>query len=406
MKKVFTPKQSRIITVCTVLYIAAYFCRLNLSAVLEPIAAQLALPLKQAGMLQTAFAAVYACGQLVNGALVNRVNPVRHMFTGLCGAGICNLMMGFASSFPMMLALWTMNGVFQSMMWTPIMRIVTLYFDDTATRERANGTLAMTLIVGHFGAWAISGFLGELLSWRFAFISSALIALTVFAVSAYVLRDVTADADNSNSRRAAGAKENRTVAAALLYTGFPLVLVSCLLYGFIRDSIVTWSPTILARLSTDIVIPSTVFTLILPAINIFGVTAGFALRYRGAQPHVVVTLMMAVAIACSAPLMTMPGVLMTAVLLGLICAGMYGANTMLTALIPLQYDRVGRTGMTAGMIDCTIYAGSAIAGVLGGSIYEGAGAKALYASWIAAAVICAALMTVSLRMTRRYWKDE
>ena len=404
MNTIFTPKQRRIVTVCTVLYIAAYFCRLNLSAVLEPIAVQLALPLPRAGLLQTAFAAVYACGQLVNGAIVNRVNPVRHMFAGLLGAAVCNLAMGFSASFPAMLALWTMNGVFQSMMWTPIMRIVTLSFGDTATRERANGTLAMTLIVGHFGAWAISGFLGELLHWRFAFIASAVIALAVFAVSAYVLRDVAADAQQAAVRGKAGAEDGQAVLQALLGTGFPLVLITCLLYGFIRDSIVTWSPTILAHMSAEIVIPSTVFTLILPAINIFGVTAGFALRYRGAQPHVVVTLMMAVAIACGVPLLSSPGILLTAVLLGFICAGMYGANTMLTALIPLQYDRVGRTGMTAGMVDCTIYAGSAIAGVVGGSLYEGAGAAALFGAWIAAAVVCAGLMMLSFAMSRKYWR--
>lgn len=405
MKITFTPRQRRIITACTVLYIAAYFCRLNLAAVLDPVAAHLSLSLPQAGLLQTVFAGVYACGQLANGAVVDRVNPVRHMFIGLFGAAMCNMMMGFAGSYPGMIALWAMNGVFQSMMWTPIMRIVTLYYDDTATRERANGTLAMTLIVGHFGAWAISGFLGELLDWRFAFIVPAAIALTVLAVSMHALRDVMADAQRMNTRRKAQATAGHPALHALIGTGFPLVLITCVLYGFIRDSVVTWSPTILARLSADIVIPSTVFTLILPAINIFGVTIGFALRYRGAKPHVVVTMMMAVAIVSGAALLPAPGILITAVLLGLICAGMYGANTMLTALIPLQYDRIGRTGMTAGMVDSTIYAGSAIAGVLGGSLYEGAGAPALYAAWIFAAAACAALMMTALSMSRKYWRN-
>ena len=405
MKTIFTKKQRRIITACTVLYIAAYFCRLNLSAVLDPIASHLSLSLPQAGLLQTVFAGVYAMGQLTNGMIVDRVNPVRHMFMGLLGTALCNIAMGSAGSFPVMIVLWAMNGVFQSMMWTPIMRIVTLYYDDTATRERANGTLAMTLIVGHFGAWAISGFLGELLHWRFAFVVPALIALAVLTASYLSLRDVMADAETMNKKKKAAASVGQSALGTLLGTGFPLVLLTCLLYGFIRDSIVTWSPTILARLSTEIVIPSTVFTLILPAINIFGVTIGFALRYRGAQPHVVVTMMMIVAILSGALLLPSPGILLTAVLLGLICAGMYGANTMLTALIPLQYDRIGRTGMTAGMVDSTIYAGSAIAGVLGGTLYEGYGTGALYGAWIASAIVCSVLMMTSLSMSRKYWKE-
>ena len=74
---------------------------------------------------------------------------------------------------------------------------------------------------------------------------------------------------------------------------------------------------------------------------------GFCLRRRGARPHGVVALMMLAAIAASAALLGSGGMLLTAVLLGTICAAMYGANTMLTGLIPMEYDRIGKTGMTA-----------------------------------------------------------
>ena len=109
MKTIFTKKQRRIITACTVLYIAAYFCRLNLSAVLDPIASHLSLSLPQAGLLQTVFAGVYAMGQLTNGMIVDRVNPVRHMFMGLLGTALCNIAMGAAGSFPVMIVLWALQ---------------------------------------------------------------------------------------------------------------------------------------------------------------------------------------------------------------------------------------------------------------------------------------------------------
>ena len=100
------------------------------------------------------------------------------------------------------------------------------------------------------------------------------------------------------------------------------------------------------------------------------------------------------------------GMLLTAVLLGLICAGMYGANTMLTGLIPLEYDRVGRTSLTAGMVDSFIYVGSALSGALAGGVYELLGANMLFGAWIIAGSISAALMILSSRMSKAYWNNH
>jgi len=168
---------------------------------------------------------------------------------------------------------------------------------------------------------------------------------------------------------------------------------------------VTWTPTLLARAGSS-ALSATAFTLILPLLNSVGVIIGFTLRSRGANPHIVVVLMMLCAIVCGGVLLMGGNILLIAVLLGLICAGMYGANTMLTGLIPLEYDRVGKTGMTAGLIDSLIYAGSALAGAVGGGLYEHLGSTALYASWIAAAVFAALLMRVSAGLSTRYWNTS
>ena len=50
-----------------------------------------------------------------------------------------------------------------------------------------------------------------------------------------------------------------------------------------------------------------------------------------------------------------------------------------------------------------VYAGSALAGAVGGGLYEHLGSRALYASWIFAAIVAALLMHVSGKMSARYW---
>ncbi|MBR4040382.1 MAG: MFS transporter [Clostridia bacterium] len=400
MKTAFSAQQKRVLTLCVILYTSAYVCRLNLSAALGSMMADLHLSMARGGMLQTMFAAIYAAGQFVNGAIVDRVNPARYMLLGLAGSAACNIAMGFGHSFAMLLAVWSLNAVFQSMMWTPVMRLLALYFLDAPVRERANETVALMLIAGHFIAWAISGFVSAASIWRYSFILPGMISAAAIAVMARTA--LTLDVRRQETHKKALVPTGEPIMRVLLATGFFLVLVTCVLYGFIRDSVITWTPTILLRQSDAV--SGAAFTLILPAINMAGVLLGFRLRRRGARPHGVVAVMMAGAILCSAVLMKRFGLPATAVLLGMICAGMYGANTMLTGLIPLEYDRVGRTSLTAGMIDSFIYLGSALSGAIAGGIYETLGPDMLYGAWMLAGGVSALLMMISSRMSAAFWQ--
>ena len=130
-------------------------------------------------------------------------------------------------------------------------------------------------------------------------------------------------------------------------------------------------------------------------INTIGVALGIWQRGRGANPRVVVATMMAAGVVCCACLLGISGLLVAALLLGCICAAMYGANTMLTSVIPLEYDAVGKTGTTAGLIDAFIYLGSALAGVLAGGIYEQSGVQMLYGIWAICCVLAGSMMIAS-----------
>jgi len=295
--------------------------------------------------------------------------------------------------------------VFQSMMWTPIMRLLAMYFPKKRMRERANEVVALTLIVGHFASWAVSGFVSGRAGWRYSFIIPACAAFAVSIAAAFALRGVGSAKGASQKQQEAQIQTSDSTLRILSATGFFLVLGTCMLFGFIRDGVITWTPTILYRIASGEEISSAVFSLILPVLNFVGVLIGFALRRRGARPHSVVSVMMTTAIVCALPLLLLvKSIALTAALLGCMCAAMYGANTMLTGLIPFEYHRVGKTGMTAGLVDSFIYGGSALAGALAGGVYEGLGVSALITMWAAAAAASIVLMRVSGRMSAAYWK--
>ena len=402
----FTPLQKKIVFSCLGIYTTVYLCRLNLSAALEGMRLGLGLTIPQAGFLQTVFALVYACGQFVNGTVVDRINPVRHMLTGLVGTGVCSLLLGAAPSYPVLVALIAINAAFQSMVWTPIMRMIATNIEPGVKRILANFFVALTLVFGHFGAWAISGILAAIVSWRYSFFVPGIIALCVFALAAPGLFAIPIAGPQEKAAQAGDASRRGSTLSILHLSGFFPVLAACILYGFIRDCVITWTPTLLAHQAQGAALSSTAFTLILPVINLAGVILGFVLRLRGAPARSVIIIMMVAAACCCLPLISGTGMLMTAIFLGCICAGMYGANTMFTGLIPMEYDRVGKTGMTAGLVDSMIYAGSALSGFLGGTLYDRCGVNSLFFSWIAASAVCMVMMVISDRMRKKFWNEK
>lgn len=401
MKKRFSPLQRHLLAACMLLYATAYLNRLNLSAALGSVMAAFGLNATRAGMLPSAFAITYAVGQVLNGALVDRLNPVRHMCLGLIGSALCNLLMACSGGYAWLLALCLLNGAFQSMLWTPVVRLMAMHFGQEE-RPRANILLSITMIVGHLGAWAVSGYLSSILSWRASFAAPALFALPVVLVALLLLRIVPVEEASGPVKKQGRGLSIRRVAQVYWTSGFAIMLVSAVLFGFVRDGIRTWAPQILGEISPNAVDAATL-SLIIPLINALGMAGSYGLqRMRGLRSRRIVSLLMAAGTVFCALLGGAGSVALCALLMGAACACMSGVEPLVTTLIPMEYDREGLIGLSAGLMDSLIYVGSALAGVTAGLIRESLGLNALFMGWAAAALLCALLSAGADGMLRRY----
>lgn len=402
MKKRFSPLQRNLITACMMLYSTAYFNRLNLSAALGSVMEALSLSATRAGVLPSAFAITYAVGQMLNGALVDRLNPVRHMMIGLAGSAVCNLLMGLSGSFEMLLILCLLNGVFQSMLWTPVVRLVAMHFHQEE-RPKANILISLTLIIGHLGAWAISGYMSGLINWRASFAVPAVLVIPVMLAAGRLLRGVQIEVSPAAPKNAKEAGASIRSALGLYWvSGFIIMLAASVLFGFVRDGIRTWAPQILGEISGDAMSGATL-TLIIPVINALGMMGSYVLQrmLRLRNRRIVAMLMTAGMVFC-ALLCGVDGVVFCALFMGVACACMSGVEPLMTTLIPMEYDREKLIGLSAGLMDSLIYVGSALAGVAAGFIRESMGVNALFVSWGAAAVIAAVLAVAADGMLTRY----
>ena len=100
-------------------YAAAYVGRYNYSAVMSAITAEGPLTLSAAGAVSTGYFVCYAAGQILCGILSQKASPFGMIPLGLVLSAGCNFGMGVAPAGAMPV-LWAANGLFQAMVWPPI----------------------------------------------------------------------------------------------------------------------------------------------------------------------------------------------------------------------------------------------------------------------------------------------
>jgi OPA family glycerol-3-phosphate transporter-like MFS transporter len=100
-------------------YAIFYLVRNNLPVVSKEIGQSLGYSKGQIGDLLAITAISYGVGKFFMGAWSDRSNPRFFMPLGLLFTAMCNFAFATASSYPIHLALWGLNGLAQSMGWAP-----------------------------------------------------------------------------------------------------------------------------------------------------------------------------------------------------------------------------------------------------------------------------------------------
>jgi len=394
----YTKRQISLLITLFVAYTAAYISRTNLSPALDAIQSDFGLTAAQVGLLPTFFAIPYALGQVVNGTLADHFRPRNFITLGLVGSALINILFSLAPSYPLLIVLWCLNGCFQSMIWTPIVRIMATEYQDSI-RPRAMFAVSMTLIVGYLVAWAISGFLTSMVSWRWAFRTSGLVT-GILGIGCFLALGNTQNASGADKPKVVEPKSRVSAVQLVFGTDLFMLLLGCAFNGYVRDSIMNWAPKMLVDTQGIDLSSALGIVLIIPIINFLGIQFG-KLVFRKLSNKVrkscawMLGLCAAFSFVLTIGYQVSP--LLCTVLLGLCSAMSYGINPLLTSFLPMDYHSLGRVGMAAGLIDALIYVGSAFSGTFAGMIYDHLGWSAVFASWTILSVVGVATILLALR---------
>lgn len=193
------------------LYTSFYTCRYNLSIANKHISDEFGFSRADMGQIITAALLAYACGQIINGLLADRLGGKRAMLIGAAGTVLMNVLFGAASFWGLLglfVAIRALDGYLQAFGAPGMVKINTAWF---APRERGRfaGIFGFMINLGRFGIFKLgpgllAGFtvLGLLtvppLHWRWLFWAPSLLCAGVALVMALVVKETPEEAGYPN----------------------------------------------------------------------------------------------------------------------------------------------------------------------------------------------------------------
>jgi OPA family glycerol-3-phosphate transporter-like MFS transporter len=135
------------------LYTSFYLCRYNLSFANKAISDEFNFSRADMGTIITTALFAYACGQIINGFLTDRLGGKRAMLIGAAGTVTMNVLFGVASFWGMLglfIAIRGLDGYMQSFGAPGMVKINTAWFNHRE-RGRFAGIFGFMINLGRFG---------------------------------------------------------------------------------------------------------------------------------------------------------------------------------------------------------------------------------------------------------------
>ena len=185
--KVFSP--ANVVLFLTWWLYAMYFAgRFNYSPMVPLIKLDLGLTNAQAGWIMACFFISYTAFQIPSGFIGDHFGPRKALTWGAIVSVIGNLLISQGATLPALAAGQLVNGLGQAMGWNSAIKMIVNWF-PRSRRATAIGLFITCVTIGSSFGIRLSGFLGDRMGWRSAFI----ILPGVLGLSALVFWSVVRD---------------------------------------------------------------------------------------------------------------------------------------------------------------------------------------------------------------------
>ncbi len=395
-------KSNFLIFLCWAAYTAAYVARLNYNASMVEILSQMDTTKEAAGTVSSFFFFAYGAGQFINGLLSKRYNTKYSVAAALSASCVINLGMTFCQGIGTMKYLWFLNGVFQSVLWSSLIKTLS---DNLADNKLSKAVMVMSTTVasGTFAAYGLAALFSFLsLDWTTIFyVASALVGAV--AVLWFIGMGIVGKVNTEKEINEAKAKSKLSFTPVFVIS-IAVILISAISNGFIKDGITTWVPSILKEefgVSSSL---SIIVTLLLPVLSIFGTSLVNALHKKQKDENALngifyfVSIIFTVLIILTLNLKSVP---LTLLLFGGIACLMSAVNNVITSIVPLYSRDKIDSGFSAGLLNTFCYIGSTLATSMLGKIADIKGWNDVLICILVFAVVSFAFCFVSALLNKK-----
>ncbi|MDO4487838.1 MAG: MFS transporter [Eubacteriales bacterium] len=403
-------------------YMSIYVARVNLSIAGPALKNTGILDSAQIGFLGSCFFVVYAVGRIVSGTLSDTVAPARMICTGLLLSAASNIAISFFPPYAVILCLWTLNAIGQSMLWSSVLWTVVSISEKKVEKKKtslmvtsvATGNIAGILI----NSWLIGGG-NPGPAFMVPGIISAVMAVCVFAAASHIgaaesnkpaethTVSVTASGINT-SEKTAGAtsfadtkdpsdvpqKAHMSVFGLLGNSSVRTMGIVAMIHGVMKENISLWMAVYIVDTYLVDLTKSSYYILLIPVIGLIGRFLFPVLLSMFKNNENRVSLFgFLLCIAGSAVLL--PGktlMLLSVLALGLIYMAVSFINTSLLSIYPIAFKESGNTASVSGLMDFATYLGAGISSAVYGIVISSFGYIPMFVSWIVISVIAVLIL--------------
>ena len=377
------------------IYMVSYLTRINFGAVVAQMEVSTGISRKLLSLSLTGSFVTYGIGQVVSGVTVDRISPKKLITSGLAVTALMNFLLPLCGSPYTMLAVWCVNGFAQSMMWPPIVKMMSQLFDEEEYKKAAL-IVSWGSSVGTIGVYLLVPAVLSALSWKWVFyICSFVAVITVVLWQFFTYKPAAAIAQ---TKKEVGSI--RKLFTPLLFG----VMGAIVLQGMLRDGVTTWMPSYIIEVYNWNTASSILTGVILPIFSIISFQAATRLyRKVFTNPLTCAGVFFALGFVSATGLYFATGgnAWVSVMLSALLTGAMHGVNMMLISMLPPYFKRVGLTGTASGLLNSCTYVGSALSTYGVAAISELVGWKLTVLIWTAIALSGTVLCLVCIKPFRK-----
>ncbi|WPC42551.1 MFS transporter [Clostridium sp. JS66] len=248
VKRMFKRARIQGVTAMIVGYGMYYVMRLTLGVVKHPMLNEGFTPM-QLGSIGAAMTIAIAFGKCLNGFLADSCNIKKIVPLGLLGAAVVNFILGFSHNYWVFLALWFINGCFQSMGSAPCIVSLSQWFSKSKLATYY-GVFSIAHYIGEAATYIGSAMLVAAFGWHSAFYIPGVVCIFLAVImykcmydrpQAYGLpsaNEFEGEMDVAKKEKGKSTKEAQLEAIKNPYVW--IVAISAICLGIARYSIDSW----------------------------------------------------------------------------------------------------------------------------------------------------------------------